>query len=51
MSRPDLALWLSAAVLAVVLAAALFAPQLAPYGPKEQDIAMRLRPPAPYGRR
>jgi peptide/nickel transport system permease protein len=44
--RPDHALWLSAAVLAVVLAAAVFAPALAPYGPNEQDIAMRLRPPA-----
>jgi peptide/nickel transport system permease protein len=36
---------LSLLVLAVIVVAALFAERLAPFGPNEQDIAQRLRPP------
>jgi peptide/nickel transport system permease protein len=43
--RRDAGFWLPAAALAVVLLAALFAERLAPFGPNEQDIAQRLRPP------
>jgi peptide/nickel transport system permease protein len=43
--RPDLAVWLAGAVLAVIVLAAVFAEAIAPYGPNEQDITTRLRPP------
>ena len=43
--RRDLAFWISAAALGVIVVAAMFARQIAPYGPNEQDITQRLRPP------
>ena len=43
--RRDLAFWLSATALAVILVAAVFAERLAPFGPNEQDIAKRLQAP------
>lgn len=43
--RRDAAFWLSAAALAVLLIAAVFAERIAPYGPNEQDITQRLKPP------
>jgi peptide/nickel transport system permease protein len=43
--RRDPAFWASAAALAVLVIAALFADRLAPYGPNEQDITQRLRAP------
>ena len=41
--------WLAAAVLAAIVIAAVFAERVAPYGPNEQDITQRLRPPDPRG--
>ena len=43
--RRDPVFWLSAAALGLILAAAVFAEGLAPYGPNEQDILKRLQPP------
>jgi peptide/nickel transport system permease protein len=43
--RRDPVFWLSAAALGIILAAAVFAERLAPYGPNEQDILKRLQPP------
>ena len=43
--RRDVAFWLSAGALVAILASALFAERLAPYGPNEQDILKRLQPP------
>jgi peptide/nickel transport system permease protein len=43
--RRDPVFWLSAAALGLILAAAVFADGLAPYGPNEQDILKRLQPP------
>ena len=43
--RRDLAFWLSAIALGAIVLAALLAERVAPYGPNEQDIAQRLRPP------
>jgi peptide/nickel transport system permease protein len=43
--RRDLAFWLSAIAVGLVVVAALFAGRLAPYGPNEQDITRRLQPP------
>ena len=45
--RRDLAFWLSALALGVILISAVFAERLAPYGPNEQDILKRLQPPDP----
>ena len=44
--RRDLAFWSSAAVLGLIVLAALLAERIAPFGPNEQDITQRLRPPA-----
>ena len=41
----DWAFWLSATALAIIVASAIFAERLAPYGPNEQDILTRLQPP------
>ena len=46
MMRRDLAFWTSAAVLGLIVLAALLAERIAPFGPNEQDITQRLRPPA-----
>ena len=43
--RRDWAFWLSAVTLGVIVASAIFAERLAPYGPNEQDILTRLQPP------
>ena len=43
--RRDPVFWLSAAALAVILLAAVFAERLAPFGPNEQDITKRLQAP------
>jgi peptide/nickel transport system permease protein len=43
--RRDLAFWTSAAALGVLVVAAVLAERIAPYGPNEQDITQRLRPP------
>jgi peptide/nickel transport system permease protein len=45
--RRDLAFWLSAVALGLILISAVFAERLAPYGPNEQDILKRLQPPDP----
>ena len=37
--------WIGLAIVALVVAAALFAPLLAPYDPLEQDVLDRLKPP------
>jgi len=47
--RRDLAFWLSAVALGVILISAVFAERLAPYGPNEQDILKRLQPPGVPG--
>lgn len=46
MKRPAPVFALALAVLAAILVAAALAERLAPYGPDEQDITRRLRPPA-----
>ena len=43
--RRDWVFWLSAAALGIIVASAIFAERLAPYGPNEQDILTRLQPP------
>ncbi|HET8531471.1 MAG TPA: ABC transporter permease, partial [Methylomirabilota bacterium] len=43
--RRDVAFWLSAAALGIIVVSAVFAEWLAPYGPNEQDILTRLQPP------
>ena len=43
--RRDLAFWSSAVVLALIVIASVLAERIAPYGPNEQDITQRLRPP------
>ena len=43
--RRDVVFWVSAAALTAILASALFAERLAPYGPNDQDILQRLQPP------
>ena len=45
MRGTSLAFWVALLALAVVVVAAAFADQLAPYGADEQDITKRLRPP------
>jgi peptide/nickel transport system permease protein len=44
--RRDLAFWASVAVLGLIVLATLLAERIAPFGPNEQDITQRLRPPA-----
>jgi peptide/nickel transport system permease protein len=44
--RRDSAFWASMAVLGLIVLAALLAERVAPFGPNEQDITQRLRPPA-----
>jgi peptide/nickel transport system permease protein len=47
--RLDAVSWIATAVLAVILVAAVFAEWVAPYGPNEQDITLRLKPPGTAG--
>ena len=47
--RRDLAFWSSAVVLALIVIASVLAERIAPFGPNEQDITQRLRPPAWQG--
>ena len=49
MRRAGLPFWLALGALVVVAGGALFADRLAPFGPGEQDITRRLRPPATAG--
>jgi peptide/nickel transport system permease protein len=44
--RRDVAFWWSAAALGLIVLAAVLAERIAPFGPNEQDITQRLRPPA-----
>jgi peptide/nickel transport system permease protein len=49
MKHPGPAFWLALAVLVLVVVGAVFAERLAPFGPGEQDLTQRLRPPAAGG--
>jgi peptide/nickel transport system permease protein len=42
----DLKLWCGGAVIAAIVAVAIFAPYLAPYDPMQQNLMLRLKPPA-----
>ena len=46
MRRPGAAFWLAAVAVGAMLVAALFAGWVAPYTANDQDIALRLQPPA-----
>jgi peptide/nickel transport system permease protein len=47
--RLDAVSWAATVALAAILVAAVFAPWVAPYGPNEQDITLRLKPPGTAG--
>ena len=49
MRRLDAVSWVATVVLAAILVAAAFAEWVAPYGPNEQDITLRLKPPGTVG--
>ena len=49
MRRLDAVSAIAAVVLALILVAAVFAEWVAPYGPNEQDITLRLKPPGTEG--
>ena len=49
MRRLDAVWWAAAVILAAILVAAVFAPWVAPHGPNEQDITLRLKPPGTPG--